>query len=220
MILYMKALLSPLIAAASRCSKPALLLVTWLLFSTLNQCFSQGTFQITFDGPPPQPAGTQYGVTDYMEAGMSFVPTGPVVPGNQFTRNGGGIPGYPNNGTAYLQAGGGDSLTFSFADGSLFGIVSVDLAGFGAFFPEFTVDFVGYLSGGGTVTTTFSGSGIEFHTYYFGPEWINLTHVEIPSPNWSLDNLVVVPEPSAGALAIVGAAIFIFGSFQRKRKSN
>jgi len=168
----------------------------------------QGTLQITFDGTPFQPLGTQYGVTNYSEAGMTFTPLGPLVPGNQFTRNGGGIPGYPDNGTAYLQAGGADSLTFKFKDGSLFGIASVELAGFGSFSPEFAVNFVGYLSGGGTVTTSFSGSGIGFQTYYFSPEWSNLTRVEIPSPNWSLDNLVInIPEPTSWTILHLGGVI-------------
>ena len=138
--------------------KTTLPLIASLFFGVLAQCLGQGTLQITFDGPPSQAPGTQYGITNYFESGMSFTP----LPGDELGRNGGGIPGYPDNGTAYLQGG---SLSFSFANGALFGLNSVDLAGYSDAVPDFSVEFVGYLFNGNTVTQSFSGSGIAFQTF-------------------------------------------------------
>ncbi len=169
--------------------------------------FGQGTLQITFDGPPAQPSGTQFGATSYSEAGMLFTPIDTTTPGSQLTRNGGGIAGYPDDGSAYMQEGGG--LLFSFTDGSVFGLKSVDLAGYSTAVPDYSVEFEGFLAGGGTITTTFSGTGINFQTVQFGSQWNGLTSVEVVDSPWSLDNLVVtVPEPSGFALTMLGAAFF------------
>jgi hypothetical protein len=191
----------------------------FLYFTALSACSAQGTTRITFDGPPVQPTGTQYGVTQYFESGMSFMPIGPSDPGNQFTRNGGGISFYPDDGTAYIQAGFGDSLAFSFENGSLFGLTSVDLAGFSTVVPNFAINFVGYHADGSTITISFSGTGIDFQTYNFGSDWLSgLTRVEIPNYGWSLDNLVVaVPEPSTGALLLVGASALLFRRLRNRK---
>ena len=171
----------------------------------------QGTFQVTFDGPPPQPPGTQYGVTSYYESGMWFSPIGPSDPANQFTRNGGGLPLYPEDGTPYLQAALGDSLSFGFQNSSLFGATSVDLAGYSTVLPDFNITFVGYRPNGSTITTSFSGSGIGFRTFYFSPEWASgLARVEVPYPAWSMDNLgVAIPEPMTAPLLVLAALLFV-----------
>lgn len=178
---------------------------------------AQGTLQITFDEPPERP-GTQHGVTEYFESGMWFKPVGPYDPGNQFARNGGGIPYYPDNGTTYLQAALGESLMLSFTDSSAFDLVSVDLAEYStAVADAVTVPFVGYRPDGSTVTAYFTTDGIidgtgplaDFQTFHFGQEFSGLIRVEIPTYGWSLDNLVVaVPEPGSGILFIV--AVFTF----------
>ena len=90
---------------------------------------AQGTFQnltITFDGPPVQPPGTSYLIQRYSEADVWFAP----IPGTDgFIRSGSNQPpGWPEDGTAYLQASLGDSLRFGLVDGSSFDPVSVDLA--------------------------------------------------------------------------------------------
>jgi len=150
---------------------------------------------------------------------MLFTPTGPYEPGNQFTRNGGGISGYPDDGTPYLQAGSGDSLAFSYADGSLFGLTSVDLAGYSDAVPHFTVEFVGYLFNGGTVSTTFSGSEITFQTFYFDSRFTGLTRVELPNEPWSLDKLVVsVPEPQVWQLTALATGLAAAGAFGKRRR--
>ena len=55
-----------------------------LLFAT-ERCRSQGTLQITFDEPTPQPPGTAVLIQRYDESGMTFTPIG--VEG--FVRRGG-----------------------------------------------------------------------------------------------------------------------------------
>ncbi|HPY30024.1 MAG TPA: PEP-CTERM sorting domain-containing protein [Verrucomicrobiota bacterium] len=93
-------------------------------------------------------------------------------------------------------------------DGGLFGLYSVDLAGYSGILLDFTVHFIGYRPDGSTVSALFSGSGLNFQTFYFGPEFSGLARGEIPTIGWSLDNLVVaVPEPGAWALLSVGGLL-------------
>jgi hypothetical protein len=163
-----------------------------LLFGNTIACFAQAPLQITFDGPPAQPRGTDYGTTYYYEAGMVFTPE-TNDPGSQFGRNGGGISFFPDNGTVYLQPGTG--LIFSFANGLSFSLISVDLAAYSDVFSNLDIDFVGFKSDGTTVTNSFSGSGLAFQTYNFGPEFSNITRVQVFGESWSLDNLVIQPSP-------------------------
>ena len=171
---------------------------------------SQGTLQITFDGPPLAPSpGTARIVQNYYEAGMWFRPIDPDAPFSGFVRSGGGREPFPENGTPYLQGDLTSTLTFNnFVDNSLFGVVSVDLAGFSTGVPDFAVTFIGHKPDGTTISTKFSGSGIMFRTFHFDKEWTGLTRVEIPSYGWSLDNLVViVPEPSVCVLFMTGGIL-------------
>jgi hypothetical protein len=176
--------------------------------------YGQGTLQITFDGPPIIAPGTSIEVTNYSEFGMLFTP----LPGSYgFSRWGAATdPRDPDDGTAYLRAALGDSLMFRFVNGSAFDLISVDLAEYSTVVPgPATVQFIGYHADGSTVTSSFTTDGIidgtgplaDFQTFYFdSKDWSDLTHVEIPNSLWSLDNLVVtVPEPSAGALLLLGA---------------
>lgn len=106
---------------------------------------------------------------------------------------------------------------FSFTDGSLFGLVSVDLAEYSTVVPDaVTAQFIGYYADGGTITTSFTTDGIidgtgplaDFQTFNFGFGWTGLTRVEVPGYGWSLDNLVVaVPEPTSGALLLLGGLV-------------
>jgi len=181
------------------------------LLAGLISCMGQGTLHITFDGPPEQPPGTGCIVQDYAEAGFLFKPLlEPYQPGSGLDREGGGDPGFPDNGTAYLQEYW-PGLAFSCTDGSPFGLASVDLAGFSTSYVAFAVSFVGHRPDGSTISKTFSGSGMEFKTFSFDDEWaFGLVRVEIPtdlsSSGWSMDNLVIaVPEPASGALLACGA---------------
>ena len=186
--------------------KTTLPLIASLFFGGLAHCLGQGTLQINFNGSPAQSPGTGAIIQQYTESGMSFTP----LPGDVLIRNGGGMPGYPDNGSAYLQGG---SLSFGFSDGTLFGLNSVDLAGYSDAVPDFSVEFIGYLFNGSIVTQSFSGSGIAFQTFSFGPQFTGLTQVEISTPDWSLDNLVVsVPEPGVSQFAILGLLSIIAGA--------
>ena len=176
----------------------------------------QGTLtRITFDGPPPQPPGTAYNIQAYYESGMSWTPLPGAVGFGRVGSNPTG--GRPDDGTAYLQAGLGQSLTFRFIDDTAFDLLSVDLAEYSTAFQEpLTVHFIGYHLDGSIVTTDVITDGIidgtgplsDFQTFYLGPDFTGLTRVEMPFPGWSLDNVVVfVPEPSVGAQALLGAAL-------------
>jgi hypothetical protein len=184
---------------------------------TVGHCSAQGTLQITFDGPPVQPPGSDYGVIGYYESGMLFTATNPATHNNTFSRSGGGISYFPDNGTAYLQPGP-STLMFSFTNGIVFGLVSVDLAEWSTDYSNesATVLFIGYQQGGLTVTNVFTTDGIidgtgplaDFQTFNF-TNFTDLVRVEIPGPpdpsGWALDNLVLsIPEPTSGVLLLAG----------------
>jgi hypothetical protein len=195
------------------------------LLCSLFSGTSQGTFTVTFDGPPLRPPGTQDLVQQYYDSGVWFLP----IPGTDgFVRNGGGITGYPDDGTAYVQSIQGGSPMFGLADGSSFDPVSVDLAEYSAVVrdPE-TVHFVGYRADGTVLTDDITTAGIfngvapVFQTFAFSPAFSGLTRVEIsPVVPWSLDNLTLrrsVPEPGTGALVGIGALLVGVHSLRRKK---
>jgi hypothetical protein len=115
---------------------------------------------------------------------------------------------------------------FSLTNGSLFGLVSVDLAEYSTGFTEpVTVHFLGYRLDGSTVTADLTTDGIidgtgplpDFQTLYFGPEFTGLTRVEIPTWGWSLDNLFVsVPEPGTWAILTLGSLLLGAMGFGRR----
>jgi hypothetical protein len=100
----------------------------------------------------------------------------------------------------------------------VFSLASVELAEYSTVVPDaVTVPVIGYRTDGSTVMTSFTTDGIidgtgfldDFQTFFFGPEFSELTRVEIPTYGWSLDNLVVVvPEPSSGILLLSGGVMF------------
>ena len=119
---------------------------------------------------------------------------------------------------------------FGFYDGSIFDLVSVDLAEYSTVIPTArTVPFIGYRPDGNIVAGSFTTDGImdgtgplpDFQTFYFGSRFRGLTRVEIPSYGWSLDNLVVtIPEPCPGALMILGAVISSLQFIKKKQRAS
>jgi hypothetical protein len=88
---------------------------------------------------------------------MSFTPFAPVG----FVRQGGSVSLYPENGTTYLQAGLNSTLRFSFTNGTVFDLVSVDLAEYSTVFQTpATVHFVGYRSDSSVVSTDLTTDGV------------------------------------------------------------
>lgn len=198
-----------------------------LFLAGTGRCHGQGTLHVTFDGPPPIAPGTAILVQQYFESGLSFRPINSKDQG--FGRVG-TQPRQerPDNGTSYLQAGLGSTLMFSFTNGSVFDLVSVDLAEYSTVVPNaVTVRFVGYRLDGSMIVTYFATDGImdgggplaDFQTFHFGSEFSSLTRVEIPTYGWSLDNLYVsVPEPGTGALMILGTALLGLRFNKRRKK--
>ena len=171
---------------------------------------------ITFNGPPVIAPGSNIGVTYYYEDSMTFTP---IMNGDQFTRAGGGVSFFPENGTAYILQGFGDTFAGYRAqtpNPSHFGLYSVDLAEFSTLYNyPASIEFIGYLPDGKTVSTTFTTDGVidgtgplaDFQTFYFGQEFADIVRFEVPGNTYAMDNLVffdVVPEPTTAALLIVG----------------
>jgi hypothetical protein len=202
-------------------NKRAAYLLGLALFGSIAACQAQGTINITFDRPIGGP-GMDYFLQSYSESDMFFKPQPGCGGFGLITTP---SPDLPNNGTGYLQAGQGENLTFNLLSSPAFSLQSVDLAGLSSSTSGYMVDFLGHRSDGSTVETIFSGSGIDFQTYHFGSGWSDLTDVEIKNSNWSLDNLVFqtdpepniasVPEPSIGALFVLGGLAWQFRKMKR-----
>lgn len=189
------------------------------------ECLGQGTFQtkvITFDGPPAQPPGTAQLVSIYEELGVVFTQfrqVGTNTAASVFTRNGGAISDFPENGTAYVQVSAStDTLVCQFSDGSLFDVISLDLAEYSTAFQQpVTVQLVGYWPSGVSARRTYTTDGVidgtgplaDFQTFY-SQTFFGVNRLEITGDTFSLDNLTVgvVPEPASGALILAGGLVF------------
>lgn len=166
----------------------------------------------------------QMSVGRYVESGVSFWNAyGPEV----LTLLQSGRSGYPDNGTKYLGSGGVDLLTFRFdtVPTTYFNLVSLDLA---ELFPgPVTLQVIGYPVMSQAVTNMITTDGImdgpggqpDFETFYFGAAFQRVNRIEITTDRWYLDNVVIsgVPEPSASALVLLGAAC-AFGQSRIKRR--
>jgi hypothetical protein len=148
----------------------------------LGQCRGERTITITFEGPPTQPPRSAYLITNYYELAMSFVQMG-----RYGRRHSAGSPGWPDNGTTYIQPEP-RPVACTRLDGLSFRLISVDLAGYSAVVPDYPASFEGHRSDGSVETTNFQVSGITFQRYYFGPEFGDLTNVLVTAG--ALDNLV------------------------------
>ena len=207
------------------------LIASLLVFSGLVQCQGQGTMTVGFQGPAfqgapqPQPPGTVSTISQYIESGMRFrTPAGPQT----LALVGGGISANPENGTAYLQLHA--PLEFQFVSPAAFDLLSLDLAEYSTSLAgPVNAHVVGYglqgqIAGSLDLTTDGINDGTgplaDFQTFTFDSRFRNLYRVEITSDFWSLDNVVIsgVPEPSAGALVLVGAACAFCRSRIKRRR--
>ena len=197
----------PLVMAAERAG------VILCFALALGECLGQGSMTLRFDG---QPRGTLSQVGWYSEGRIGFS----AIPFGVLYLWGGGITGYPENGTGYLWVpsnGPGSGVELSSVDGvSLFNMVSFDAAE-SAGLGSTVLTVVGYqpqIMGPTTViTNVFTTDGIndgtgplqDFETFYLDPRFVNLLRVDIYA-RFSLDNLVIsgVPEPSAAGLMLLG----------------
>jgi hypothetical protein len=176
----------------------------------------QGTLTFRFEGQAP---GTESQIGVYSEAGMQVGNLGP----QSLYLSGGGIPGYPDNGTGYLEIPAGSIRlgynTFPPGAAVPFSLLSFDAATYHTF-PGSSLTVVGYVypqSMGSTltVTNTFSISGPTFQTFHLDSSFSSVYQVDVLSATWSLDNLVIsVPEPSFFSLWL--ASVILFARLRRK----
>ncbi len=147
------------------------------------------TFRISCEG---QPWETNYLVNEYDESGIQF--TGQP----NLAHNGGGISGYPDNGTGYLQA---YRLAFLDLQGHALTLKAVDLAEYSTVYayPD-TVTFVGTKVDGSTVSQTFVTDGVcdslggmpDFETFTFGEGWTDLVRIDVQGDYpFSIDNIML-----------------------------
>jgi len=193
---------------------------SFVLFGLVAQCAAQGTMQFRFEGRAP---GTWITGSEYHESGMRFwIPYGP----EGVALLGAGVSWAPDNGTGHLETSGGERLRFGFTNGMHFNLASFDLAEDRMIAVPFEV--VGYKDMGVMVSQSFTTDGImdgpggqaDFQTFQFDSRFVNVYQIDIITSRWALDNLVVsgVPEPTAGGLAALGAAIAACYSWMRKRR--
>src|SRR3974390_1970563 len=95
---------------------PWMFILVSILCLATARCHGQGSVHITFDGYPFLKPGTAAFVQQYSEGGVWFRPLGLIAPGNGFVRRASSpSSGWPDSGTAYVQAGFGGSPAFRFA---------------------------------------------------------------------------------------------------------
>jgi hypothetical protein len=165
------------------------------------------------------PRGAAYAINQYYDLRvMWFRPITGVPPDGSFplSHSGGGVPGFAENGGAYLLVGATTTLAFSSYFGSHFNLVSVDLAEWSVVeHSPVTVSFNGIKADGSVVSTSFMTDGVidgtgplpDFQTFYFDSQFRDLIRVESPSWGYAIDNVRttnVVPEPASGVLLGLG----------------
>jgi hypothetical protein len=166
------------------------------------------------------------------------VPSPPAPHDNVFIIGAIGPAGYPHNGTPlpvwintlgtaqyvlFARTNAARFGDYKFTTGAPFGLISVDLADPVAPSPApIAITFNGFRADGSMVSQTFTvggGGSSSFQTFYFGPAFAHgLVRVEIPSPAWAMDNLVWIPEPGAGALLVLAAALLAARRLSSKRR--
>jgi hypothetical protein len=198
--------------AAAPMEGAALLLLLGVALLLPGECIGQGTLTLTFEGLP---RGTQQNIGVYYGSGVSI---GPLGPGNVFL-TGGGTPGFPDNGTGYLEIPDGN-MGFWFTSGAYFDLLSFDAARYGDLSAP-TLEVIGYHEMGLRVTNYFTVTSGDFQTFHPDSQFVNVYRVDVLNARWSLDNLLIggVPEPSSGGLIILGGMCVLLRGRCRRRRS-
>lgn len=190
--------------------------LSFMLASVTGQ--AQGT--INYD------ANNNWIGTRYVEFGLAFQVVLPLGGSYDYMGIGYGAGNTPYNGSPWMgwirQNNPYSYVSLSLTNGALFGLTSLELAD--PIYPSISpiaISFVGYLSGGTTVTNIFTTPGngtTTFATYQFNPDFASgLLSVQIDAPRWAMDNLVfVIPEPGSATLFLAGAVLF--GCLRRRSK--
>lgn len=181
------------------------------LLCVVARCPGQGTMTIGFEGPPTVPPGTASIINQYSESGMRF--WYPSDPYSGLVLVNGTYAGSPNNGTTHLETYAGSYVAFSLSPIGLFNLISFDATeSYNTTPGPETLHVVGYKNDmtSSIIDLTTDGNR-QFQTFTLGPSFSNLIRVEITPSSWpgfALDNVGIsgVPEPSTGALVLLGAA--------------
>jgi len=184
-----------------------LIFVAFMNFMVLvRPALAADQVHVSFD-PPLEPGGAPF-IHEWIENDLYF--TGP----QGFAQIDSGKDRSPDNGSAYLRFANNRTLDFRFIDSTPFKLISIDLAEYSTLFIEpRTVTIVGHKTNGATVRRNVILDGImdgpgplvEFETFTFEEEFSNLSHVEIPSTRYTMDNVVVAP--GTGAATLIGLEV-------------
>ncbi|MCC6355949.1 MAG: hypothetical protein IT577_18835 [Verrucomicrobiae bacterium] len=177
------------------------------------------THGVTLEFSPATGPGGSRIETQWIESGF-------VISSDRMgSQSAGVVPGWPANGTDVLSffkdLTGTNIVIRSTLDFS-FDAISVDLAEYSFVYPvPTTVQFIGFLSAGGIVTTSFTTDGLldgpggqaDFETFEFPSTFRSLSRIEVPSHLFAMDNLqlIPVPEPSVALLLIMSSLLAILG---------